>query len=249
MRFGPLGDVRSQRALVASAFFALMGILLLLMAGQSILKAKRLIANSEYARGEVVRIETDESGAAVSVIQYFTPDAYSKTIRQPGSREIGAEVALYYDRYDNSKIFLGSFASLWILPAFIMLVGTLFLGTGLAFVWRSYQKVKVVEWLIKNGRRVAGSVEELVDIEAETDPSESFRKLRRERSLTDGGLLSGPYQLIAGWHNQATDIHMHFLSERFSAVEDAEDLIGKEIVIYFLPNEKGIYYVDLRGLT
>ena len=228
-----------RRVVVTRVSFAkymavLMGGIALCVAISSAMNSRAFVAGATHADGTVidlVRHARSNSNAVAPVVRFATADGEtiefcSDTASDPPSYTRGERVGVLYRPLSPREARVDDFESLWASSVFFGAIGSIFFGTGVAWIAWSIALARKAADLKRRGQRLATTV----------------LRVDMNSNVTVQGLH--PYRVFTQWRDPATAGVRTFESD-YVWVDPTPYLEGRTVTVFVDPRDPSRYHVDL----
>jgi hypothetical protein len=218
--------------------FVAVGLVMLLVGGALVMNTKRFIANAASAPGIVVDLQpkrdSDGDTLYAPVVEYRPPDSAvvtftSLTSSRPAEFSVGEGVEVLYDRANPSDARIRSFGQLWLGPLILSILGFMFTGAGVWYVFWGRAEKRKRNYLMAYGTAI------------ET----RFQSVERNTSLEVNG--RHPWCIVSQWTNPASGNVRIFKSENLW-FDPSEFVKPGKIMVLLDPANEQRYHMDVSFL-
>lgn len=222
---------------IISWVFTLVGVLLLLGAALLWNSTHRFMASASRLQGTVVELieKRDSDGATYSpVVRFIAPDGREVTYTEsfsgnPAPYDVGENVEVLYSRENPDEPRIKGFMSLWLVPAILGGLGSIFtlIGGGVLFARHTGQRKK--NYLMAYGTAI------------QTD----FQGVERNTSFEVNG--RHPWRIASQFLDPATNKLRVFHSENLW-FDPSRFVTAKQVTVLLDPKNPKRYHMDVSFL-
>ena len=222
---------------IVKYIFLTIGLIFLAGALYFYLSKQDFLKKANIAQGtviELVRKKTDKSTTYSPVILFTTKEGNeikftSSISSSPPSYNEGERVEVLYDPKNPKEASINSFASLWIGPLVLGVLGIVFFLIGFFIVWLDFSKYKKRKYLLNNGKRILTSFNQV--------------------QINYGSIVNGksPFKIYSQWLNPQTNELYVFESDNIWF--DPTDFIKNDVIkVMINPANPKEYVMDISFL-
>ena len=223
--------------------FALLGVVIMALGVWRGFRSLRLATSGVHASGVVLASQQhsslDSKGHPSTyfdtTIVFQAADGVSHQLHDHTAAERGQRFEVVYLAGNPDAACVFSFSNLWFEPLCALLIGSVFstLMAGLAI--RVKQKDKATEQLIASGIRATGTIIGFVQI--------------GKSPCSVNGIRMWVYTVVVRTTNPLSHQELQINSDNsLFRTFPIENLVGKEVPVYFDPLDTSSYFIDLRGI-
>jgi len=155
--FGYEGDRQRIVTMTATTAFLLF---IFVHSFDRLLLSVQFVKSAKEIVGTVTSVDLNEAGPGkgLTLVQYYTRDGRSRTIKTKGDYLLGDEVSFYLWPGKYDEMYTPTFWSIWVFPFFSVVIVAIIGALSVVAMISAIQRKRLVDGLLRNGKTVEGVV-------------------------------------------------------------------------------------------